>query len=73
MTTARILCCAIALLATPCVAHHSGTMFDHAASVTLTGTVREFQWTNPHCWIQLMVPAQGEPVEWSVEMAGPSI
>jgi hypothetical protein len=53
-------------------AHHSGAMFDDAKSVTLTGTIKQFQWTNPHCWIQMVVPAQsGPPVEWSVEMGAP--
>jgi hypothetical protein len=53
-------------------AHHSGAMFDDDKSVTLTGTVKQFQWTNPHCWIQMAVPAQSGPaVEWSVEMGAP--
>jgi hypothetical protein len=47
-------------------------MFNPERPLTLTGTVREFQWTNPHCWIQLMVQGQGESLEWSVEMGGPS-
>jgi hypothetical protein len=38
-------------------AHHSGAMFDTQKSVTLIGTVRLFQWANPHCWIQLFAPA----------------
>jgi hypothetical protein len=50
-------------------AHHSGAMFDTQKSMTLAGTVRLFQWANPHCWIQLFAPAQdGKMVEWSVEM-----
>jgi len=49
--------------------HHSGAMFDSQKSVTLIGTVRLFQWANPHCWIQLFAPAaDGRMVEWSVEM-----
>ena len=40
--------------------HHSPVMFDQSQPVTLTGTVREFQWTNPHSYIQLVVTnAQG--------------
>lgn len=53
-------------------AHHSFEMFDRAKSVSLTGTVKEFQWTNPHCWIQLLVPgADGTPVEWGIELDSP--
>jgi hypothetical protein len=63
----------LASAALPVAAHHSGAMFDDKATVTLSGTVKEFQWTNPHCWIQLVVPATqgGQAVEWSVEMGAP--
>ncbi len=74
MSRARsFLCTAVlSLLTVPAAAHHSGAMFDDKKPVTLSGTVREFQWTNPHCWIQMLVPAaKGEPVEWSVEMGAP--
>ncbi len=53
-------------------AHHSMAMFDQQKQVTLTGTVREYQWTNPHCYIQLQVKdATGKTVEWSMEMGAP--
>jgi hypothetical protein len=56
----------------PASAHHSFAMFDMTKDVTLTGTVRVFQWTNPHSYIQLMVPdANGKQVEWSLEMGAP--
>jgi Family of unknown function (DUF6152) len=55
------------------LAHHSGAMFDDRKSVTLTGTVNAFQWTNPHCWIQVLVPGPAGAVEWSVEMGSPSL
>lgn len=53
-------------------AHHSAAMFDEQKSMTLGGTVKGFQWTNPHCWIQILVHGQPEPIEWSVEMGSPS-
>jgi hypothetical protein len=56
----------------PALAHHSGAMFDDKLSVTLAGTVKQFQWTNPHCWIQVLVADKSGPVEWSVEMGSPS-
>jgi hypothetical protein len=59
------------LFALPVAAHHSGAMFDDAKSMTLTGTVKAFQWTNPHCWIQVAVPGETGTVEWSVEMGAP--
>ena len=60
---------------TPVWAHHSGAIWDQSKTLTLSGTVREFQWTNPHCWIQLLVPAGdvtgSSTQEWSIEMASP--
>ena len=50
-------------------AHHSPAMFDGSKQLTLTGTVRVFQWTNPHSYIQLIVqPESGPAQEWSLEM-----
>jgi len=70
------IACAAALAlcfpAIPAQAHHSMAMFDQTKTVTLTGTVRQFQWTNPHCYIQLQVKdASGKQVEWSLEMGAP--
>ena len=63
---------AVLLFTLQSLAHHSGAMFDDKMSTTLTGTVKDFQWTNPHCWIQVLVPGQQSPTEWSVEMGSPS-
>jgi hypothetical protein len=50
------------------VAHHSYSMFDQGKEITLTGVVREFQWTNPHTWIELDVTAADGSVQgWSLE------
>ena len=46
-------------------------MFDQSKTVTLAGTVRLFQWTNPHCYIQLLVDEGGRPSEWNMEMGAP--
>jgi hypothetical protein len=43
------------LTATAASAHHSFAMFDQTERVTLKGAVQEFQWTNPHAFIQLVV------------------
>jgi hypothetical protein len=56
------------LMALPAVAHHSFGMFDNRKEQTLVGTVKEFQWTNPHCFIQILVPGDQSTAEWSVEM-----
>jgi hypothetical protein len=64
---------AILILASPVLAHHSNSMFDTAKVIELTGTVKEFQWTNPHVWIQLEVAGpNGAKQEWSIEGGGPN-
>ena len=64
---------AFTLSAIPALAHHSFAMFDAEKKMTLDGTVKEFQWTNPHSWILLTVSdAQGKAEQWAIEMGGPS-
>jgi hypothetical protein len=64
---------ALAALSTPALAHHSAAMFDHDKQVTLQGTVKEFQYTNPHSWLQVLVTgADGKVTEWGFEAEGPS-
>jgi hypothetical protein len=68
-----LACVAVAMSAIPAFAHHSFAMFDAEKKVTLDGTVKEFQWTNPHSWILMTVAnAQGQPEQWAIEMGGPS-
>jgi hypothetical protein len=61
------------LAANVATAHHSSAMFDNATIVEVTATVREFQWTNPHVWIQVIIRNDdGEMEEWSIEGLGPN-
>ena len=55
------------------VAHHAGTMFSDDVK-EIVGTIREFQFTNPHAWIQVMVDIKpgAPPQEWSVEWGSPN-
>src|SRR5690242_10085926 len=66
---------AVALtLAITALAHHSFTMFDTTKQLTITGTVTEFQWTNPHAYIEIDVPDESGAVKhWSIELGSPSI
>jgi hypothetical protein len=62
------------LASVPLLAHHSFTMFDMSKSLTLTGSVTDFQWTNPHVYIEIDVPDdKGAVNHWSIEMGSPSI
>ena len=63
---------AVGLLAGPALGHHSFARFDPDTTVEAQGTIKEFQWTNPHSWIEVMVTdAEGQEVQWSLELGGP--
>jgi hypothetical protein len=59
----------------PAHAHHSFSMFDHARTVTLKGTVESFSWANPHVHITMVVaPASNRQAgKWEVEGASTNI
>ena len=57
----------------PADAHHSFAMFDDKSQVTLDATVKEFQWTNPHMWLQVVVVENGQPVEYGIEGGPPLV
>jgi hypothetical protein len=53
-------------------AHHSFAMFDVKKTVTLNGTVKEFQWISPHVWIVMTTPVPGgQPKQWAIELSSP--
>ena len=59
--------------AAPAFAHHSFAMFDADKTVTMAGTVKEFEWTNPHSWLRVMVEDQsGKTLQWALEMGSPA-
>jgi hypothetical protein len=61
------------LAAAPALAHHSFAMFDRQKQITLKGTVKEFQWTNPHSFIQIEAPDEkGVVNSYSIEMNSPN-
>jgi hypothetical protein len=64
---------AAALFSVPALAHHSFAMFDGNRTVTLEGTVMEFDWTYPHAWV-VMMGTDGESAEqqWALELPAPS-
>lgn len=68
------LLAAIAALATDGAAwaHHSFAMYDPAKPMTLNGTVKEFQWANPHVLLWLVQdpkPGQKEGELWTIELS----
>jgi len=57
----------LALPLAPAQAHHSFSQFDMTRNITLTGTVRDFQWTNPHSWVWLIVSDSKGTRIWGLE------
>ena len=53
----------------PAAAHHSFALFDTSKTVSLEGTVKKFDWTNPHSWITFEVLEPDRTVtEWMIEL-----
>jgi Family of unknown function (DUF6152) len=57
----------------PVLAHHSAAMFEPEKVVTVEGTVKQFEYTNPHSWLYVLVrDNQGAETLWGFEAEGPS-
>ena len=73
----RTLVCAAVLsslaLAVPAFAHHSYAMFDREHPKVISGTVKDWKWTNPHTFLVLVVPDHGKTVEWNIEGQSPEV
>lgn len=55
-------------------AHHSTAEFNYAETVTIEGRIKELQWTNPHSYVQVLVPKRsGGFDQWAVEIGAPAI
>lgn len=68
-----VLAGALSMLPALAQAHHSGSMFEPEKTVTLTGVVKEFQYTNPHSWLIVTVKNEdGSESNWGFEAEGPS-
>ena len=65
----------VLLLSASMLAHHgSGISYDMSKSITLTGTVTEFVWSNPHCQVFFDVKdAKGTVVNWGGELGSPTV
>ena len=55
------------LVSTPVLAHHGNAAFDVGKTRDLKGTVTEWIWANPHCWLKFDVTEGGKTVNWVVE------
>ncbi len=64
----------LALVAPPAFAHHGTAGYDLEKVVTVTGTVEEFDWSNPHAVVHITAKNdKGEPESWTIELGAPGI
>ena len=62
----------VVLLSSALAAHHATAVFDLGKRLTLTGTVTEWFWANPHCLLRFDVKdANGQVVHWVAETQAP--
>ena len=68
---------AAALLASPALAHHSFAMFDNSRSITIHGKVTQYQFTNPHSYLDIdadhAVGEGAKPQHYTLEMTSPNM
>jgi Family of unknown function (DUF6152) len=71
ITLRAVLAAALVLaVSLPAWSHHSHAMFDHDKEVTITGTVTDWVFRNPHVFLYVNVKTDtGETVKYSVEMS----
>jgi hypothetical protein len=68
------VCVALVLMApVAALAHHAAAMYETEKTVTVSGTVEEFKYVNPHAWLYVVVTDDnGEETLWGFEAEGPS-
>ena len=70
----KLMAASLLLVCAPLAAHHGTGTYDSTKSVTLSGTVTEFAFTNPHAALYFDVKdAQGKIVNWAIEMNSPGV
>jgi hypothetical protein len=69
-----VLIVGLLMVCGPLWAHHGNSAYDEAHWITLSGTVTEFVWSNPHCQIFVDVKDdKGKVVNWAIESQSPGI
>jgi len=70
----KVIAALAILTAGAAFAHHSMAGFERTKTVTITGTVKQFKWANPHSWIEMEITNdKGAAETWNVEMTSPAV
>ena len=71
-TTTAVFAFCLLIVSVPLSAHHGNAAFDTGKKLTLKGTVTEWVWANPHCWLKFDVKNEkGEVTHWLAEETNP--
>jgi uncharacterized protein DUF6152 len=64
-----VLAACFAFVASPASAHHGITNYDMKKTIVLTGTITNFEWSNPHCLAHVdVMDDSGHIRHWTLEM-----
>ena len=64
-----VMACGLAFTSSPTIAHHGITNYDMKKTIVLTGTITNFEWSNPHCLAHVDVTDDsGHVSHWTLEM-----
>jgi hypothetical protein len=65
--------CTVLAIAAPVRAHHGTASFDTSKDLTLKGTVTDWIWANPHCFLKFdAMDETGTVRNWAVEVSNPT-
>ena len=63
----------VVITGAPVVAHHGTASFDTSKDLTLKGTVTDWIWANPHCFLKFdAMDETGTVRNWAVEVSNPT-
>lgn len=61
------------VVSVPLAGHHGSASFDTTKELTLKGTVTEWIWANPHCFLKFDAKDEtGTVRNWAVEVSNPT-
>ena len=61
-------------VAAPASAHHAAAIFDMSKQTTIAGTIKDYEWTNPHCWLFLTIKGPNDEEQvWQIEALSPNV
>jgi hypothetical protein len=68
-----LIAAGVAAVSLPVLAHHGAASFDTEREITLKGTVTEWIWANPHCFLKFdAMDETGGVRNWAVETQNPT-